>query len=75
MGTDPGWRLFGRFARKNVFIGLSCYERRDCAPWKVYNQRAVDMIADWDSRFTADPLRSSSYEDYVGSMFHDRDAA
>lgn len=72
-GPGSGWRMFGRFARKNVFVGLSCYERGDCAPWAMYNKRAADMIADWEARFSLGPLRGASYADYVGDPFRDDD--
>jgi hypothetical protein len=72
-GPGSGWRMFGRFARKNVFVGLACHPRDDCAPWAVYNQRALDMIADWNSRWAGDPLRSLHFGDYVSDPFHDRD--
>ena len=72
-GPEAGWRMFGRFARKNVFVGLSCYPRDECAPWAVYNQRALDMITEWNSRLPTDPLRATAYESYVSDPFHDRD--
>ena len=70
----PGWRMFGRFARKNVFVGLSCLPRHDCAPWQMYQQRATDMISDWQSRFPVEPLRSNRYNDYFSDPFWDKDA-
>lgn len=74
-GPGPGWRLFGRFARKNMFVGLSCFPRDECWPFAVYQQRAQDMITDWQGRFAADPLRSNDYRDYFGDMVFDKDEA
>lgn len=72
-GPGEGWRLFGRFARKNVFVGLACWARGQCVPWSMYQQRAVDMIVDWQARFAADPLRSEKYSDFLSDPFYDKD--
>lgn len=72
-GPGAGWRLFGRFARRNVFVGLRCHPRGDCAPGWRYDQRANDMIGDWAARFASEPLRKTRYEDYLGQVFFDKD--
>lgn len=69
----PGWRLFGRFARKNVFVGLSCLPRHECGTWSEYNQCAADMIAIWKSRFPEPPFRSNKYDDYFSWPYDDKD--
>lgn len=71
----PGWRLFGRWASKNLFVGLLCLPRGECAPDSVYQQRAVEMIAEWQSRFAADPLRGKQVSDYLGGIVRDLDEA
>jgi hypothetical protein len=73
-GPGAGWRLFGRFARNNHFVGLSCYAREECAPKSVYDLRARDMIADWESRFVAPPLKASEWSDYVGGYIREKDS-
>jgi hypothetical protein len=72
-GPDGGWRLFGRFARKNVFVGLACFHRDECAPLTKYNEHAATMIADWATRFASGPLMAADYDDYLGYMHLDKD--
>lgn len=72
-GPAEGWRLFGRFARKNLFVGLALWARGDCVPWSVYQQRAIDMITDWEGRWTEQPLRSEKYGDFLSDPWTDRD--
>lgn len=72
-GPAEGWRLFGRFAKKNLFVGLALWPRGDCVPWAMYQQRATDMIADWEGRWPAAPLRSDKCEDFLSWPFDDRD--
>lgn len=72
-GPAEGWRLFGRFARKNLFVGLALWPRGACVPFAMYQQRAADMIADWGTRWAAEPLRSANYEGYLSEPFDDRD--
>lgn len=72
-GPGSGWRLFGRFAKRNVFVGLDCRERGDCAPVTKYNQIALDMIVEWDKRWPTAPLSSHKCEDYVSWPFHEMD--
>lgn len=73
-GPGEGWRLFGRFARRNVFVGLTCWPRGQCVPWQAYQDRATDMIATWQSTFATDPLRSNNYSDFLSDPFYDKDA-
>lgn len=72
-GPAEGWRLFGRFAKKNLFVGLALWPRGDCVPWSVYQQRATDMVTDWEQRWTEIPLRSDKYKDFLSDPFDDRD--
>jgi len=70
----PGWRIFGRFARKNFFVGLRYYEREELADNVLYQQAARDMIADWNRRFPGvEPYRGRDFEDYLGDMVRDDD--
>lgn len=72
-GPGAGWRLFGRFARKNVFVGFDCRERGDCAPLTKYNEIAIDMIGEWNSHLPLGPLTGSRAEDYLGVMVYEKD--
>ena len=72
-GPAEGWRLFGRYARKNLFVGLHLWPRGDCVPWAMYQQRATDMIANWGTRWTNAPLRSDNYGDFLSDPWDDRD--
>lgn len=72
-GPAAGWRIFGRFARKNVFVGISAWDRDNCSPFAVYNQRAAEMIAEWNSRFVKEPLRAPAFQAYFGDNFRDVD--
>jgi hypothetical protein len=74
----PGWRLFGRFYSQDVFVGLGCFDRHNCEPDQVYQQRAIDMINQWDQRLpTTEPLRGKFYETYLtdpnGTTIFNRD--
>lgn len=70
----PGWRIFGRFARKNLFVALRYYEREQLPDNILYQQAARDLIADWEARFPGtEPYRGSRFEDYFGDMVRNDD--
>lgn len=73
-GPGSGWRLFGRFARKNIFVGLICLPRDACAPRAIYDAKAAEMIAGWESKWAAPPLRRASLIEYLGENHFDKDA-
>jgi hypothetical protein len=70
----PGWRVFGRFARKNVFVAFCHYEREDLADNVQYQAAAKALIAEWDKRFPKmEPFKGSRFEDYFGDMVRNDD--
>ena len=70
---SPGWRLFGRFAQKNVFVGLLLVPREDAGNLAEYAEKARDMHKLWDQLFPGEqPFLGSRIEDYVGDMWVER---
>lgn len=68
----PGWRIFGRFARKNVFVAMVYYEREVLSDMVVYNEKAAEIPALWDAKFPGvAPYTASTCEDYLGSMVNE----
>jgi len=68
----PGWRIFGRFARKNVFVAFRYYEREEL-PDNFY-AAAQNVIQQWDMKFPGvDPFRGGRFEDYLGDMVRNED--
>lgn len=69
----PGWRLFGRFAKKNVFIGLHCVSREDAGDLVQYASHSKLMVEKWNALFpNEDPFIGDSFEDYLGDMVVER---
>lgn len=69
------WRMLGRFAAPNLFVGLHCVERHELDPWAKYQARAVAMIGDWNNFFPeCEPYRGQEFEDYLGDMVLNKDA-
>jgi hypothetical protein len=70
----PGWRLLGRFAAKNVFVGLSLNDRITMNGGERYNRFAIDMISEWETSYSDLPVVSGqSWSDYVGGKVRDVD--
>lgn len=64
---QPGIRLLGRFAKKNVFVALTWEDRlplRDfeSAEWKAAINRCVE---EWNRGFWSEPLRGNFPDDYL----------
>jgi hypothetical protein len=73
-GAGANWRLFGRFAKAKLFVGLICIERSELKPWSTYQKKGTEMIADWEKRFPdCEPFRGSKFEDYLGDMVYNKD--
>jgi hypothetical protein len=69
----PGWRLFGRFASKNTFVGLRLVPREDAGGLADYAQRAREMHQIWDQHFPGEkPFRASRIDEYLGDMWVER---
>lgn len=66
-------RLFGRFAQKDVFVGLSA-ELRDNLGGSAYSDRANEAIAIWNERVGFSVFQSDHLEDYLSPVFRDMDA-
>lgn len=65
------WRLLGRFASKNGFVGLGLYRRGELQG--AYVSRAIEVMAEWDQRFQAPPLRGTTKLDYLSGTVKDVD--
>lgn len=63
----PGWRLFGRFLCKDVFVGLVFLEKFDVV--KRYEEVGGRVIEEWEKLFNVPPLRSLSLDDYIGHVW------
>lgn len=69
----PGWRLFGRFARKNVFIGLHLVPRELAGDTLQYAQQGQVMQDAWNLHFPdCEPFKRTEVSDYVGELWDDR---
>lgn len=68
----PGWRLFGRFLDRTVFVGLQLRDKLDTG--NDYDPIAVDVLRDWARLFPdVEPVRSEEIDDYVGFVWRDLD--
>ncbi len=69
----PGWRILGRFARKNVFVALAAHDRHALADMATYNAIAAGLPAQWERKFPGvAPYRGTDFSDYVGEMHVER---
>jgi len=66
----PGWRLFGRFLEKGVFVGLELHDRHMLDHGKV----AISIVQKWNEIFPElDPITSNHLSDYLGEIWRDVD--
>ena len=65
-------RMLGRFIAKDIFVGLGLFAREDLAG-KKYTNKANEAISAWEDRLACEPLRSSSFSDYISPVFRDLD--
>lgn len=71
----PGWRILGRFAAKDVFVGLTIASRIDLGSRRAYEAVAGEAINEWNRLLPGvQPLSGLSSSDYVGEVFRDVDA-
>lgn len=69
----PGWRLFGRFVRKNIFVGLNCAPRELCGDPVGYAKQASIATERWDALFPNElPFLAKDFESYLGEMVIER---
>ena len=70
----PGWRLLGRFAYQDAFIGLHPYDRNELDGRPTYTAIANGVITEW-KQIIGDvaPLRSSNLGDYLTGVIYDAD--
>lgn len=65
----PGWRLFGRFLEKDLFVGLRLYDRNTLGNIPTYTKYAEETINDWKDKFgPIEPLRSNDLADYLSGV-------
>lgn len=68
----PGWRLFGRFLERGVFVGL--HLRDKVLLGSDYDEIVGQVIADWEHLFSGmPPIGSADLDDYVGFEWRDID--
>jgi hypothetical protein len=65
------WRLFGRFADKDIFVGLLLLPRKECGPDELYQQRAEEMVGLW--KFEKKPLSGDFPSDYLSGAVINKD--
>lgn len=67
----PGWRLFGRWYDKNVFVAFRAWDRHDLAGH--FDDAAREVIEDWQQEFgnQQQPHAGNSVEDYVGGVINE----
>jgi hypothetical protein len=65
------WRLFGRFLRRNVFVGVRLHHRGELGG-KNYNLCAMGALADWNAiSGNTEPLKGTELKDYVSEPCRD----
>jgi hypothetical protein len=70
----PGWRLFGRFVAKGVFVGLSLVDRKTLNGRATYTGFAQRMLDKWGMDHSAvDFVNGSAWSDYVDGRVFDVD--
>lgn len=71
----PGWRIFGRFLQRGVYVGLAAHDAYHMKPKRAsYAQAARAMERDWDATFGTIPiLRSKNPDDYLVGRYFDVD--
>lgn len=70
----PGWRIFGRFVHRDVFVGLRAYDRNFLGMKEHYNAVASQIPAIWDAEVGAiSPLSGVTIGDYLSEVYRDAD--
>ena len=70
----PGWRVFGRFLQRDLFIGLLAYDRVVLNGGPTYSTRAAAVAPQWQKVFGAiQPFRGNRIEDYLSGTVRDAD--
>jgi hypothetical protein len=68
----PGWRLFGRFLERAVFVGLVLKDKRLLGT--DYSGPVAEVLAEWARLFPGvDPVRATDLDDYLGFQWRDVD--
>jgi hypothetical protein len=68
----PGWRIFGRFAAKGLFVGLRAHDRIGLNGRANYKATAIAAIGDWPTVVgQVDPHRAGDIPSYVDGVWHD----
>jgi len=68
----PGWRLFGRFLERGVFVGLVLIDRHEVAG--RHDEIAELVKSRWSSKLPhLDPISSTDLDDYVGWVWRNVD--
>lgn len=63
----PGWRILGRFARKNTFVAMAVYEREELGDLITYNEKAQAVIGLWNQQFPGiTPHGGKEFADFLG---------
>ena len=69
----PGWRLFGRFIGKNIFVGLHCVSREEAGDLIQYTKQSRIMVDKWNAIFPNEsPFIGNSFADYLGDLVVER---
>lgn len=70
----PGWRVFGRFLQRDMFIGLLAYDRLILDGRRTYAGYAAGTVPAWQAIFgPEEPLRGEAIEDYLTGVTRDAD--
>lgn len=70
----PGWRLFGRFVAKNIFVGTALKDRHECGRRSRYTAIAESVIDLWNhDPFRLPVIRGSVWQDYLDGTVADVD--
>lgn len=70
----PGWRLFGRFCARAVFVGVALHDRHELKGRRTYSLKAQEAVAKWESMFPGEPPhRGTDPRDYIEGAAYDLD--
>lgn len=69
----PGWRLFGRFLQKDIFIALAAHDAHDLhGRHNGHAEGANEAVTLWQNIFPQDnPVRGMKVDNYFSGMFRD----
>jgi hypothetical protein len=70
----PGWRILGRFAQRDVFIGFRAYDRHALGRKSNYTEKAQEIPNAWSDLLGPTPiLHAETVGAYLSGVYRDVD--